>query len=94
MDARKILGVGPDATDAELRAAYLRGIAQYPPDRSPEEFEKLRDAFETLKDPRRRTIAMLESVSPFDPMSALPDGRTERREFAGPMAWLEVLKGK
>ena len=39
-------------------------MKEFPPDRSPEEFEKIRDAYETLRDPRKRTRAMLLSTSP------------------------------
>ena len=92
MDPREVLGVGPDAGDEELRAAYLRKVREHPPDRSPEEFEKIRDAFETLKDPRRRTRAMLEAEDPFVHLTSLLEGRAARRDFVGPKAWLEALK--
>ena len=92
MDPREILGVGPDATDEELRAAYLQKVRQHPPDRSPEEFEKIRDAFEKLKDPRRRTLDMLTAVNPFDHLRVLLEGRSGQRAYAGPDAWLEALK--
>ena len=92
MDARKVLGVATDATDEELRAAYLRKVKQYPPDRSPEEFEKIRDAFDKLKDPRRRTLDMITAVSPFDHFSVVLEGRTRQRAYVGPDAWLKALK--
>jgi len=94
VDPREVLGVGPDAGDEELRAAYLRKVREHPPDRSPEEFEKIRDAFETLKDPRRRTRAMLEAADPFVPLTSLLEGRAARRDFIGPKPWLEALKIK
>jgi curved DNA-binding protein CbpA len=33
MDARELLGIPPNASDEEIRAAYLRKVKQYPPDR-------------------------------------------------------------
>jgi curved DNA-binding protein CbpA len=94
MDPWEILGVERNATDGEMRAAYLRKVAQYPPDRSPEEFEKIRDAFEKLKDPRRRMRDMMTATSPFDPLPLLLHGHTGRREFAGPRLWLDALRSE
>ena len=93
-DPREVLGVPPNAGEEEIRAAYLRKVKEYPPDRSPEEFEKIRDAFETLRDPRKRTRAMLLATDPGAPLAALLDGHTPQRLFAGPEVWREVLKGK
>lgn len=93
-DPREVLGVPPNAGEEEIRAAYLRKVKEYPPDRSPEEFEKIRDAFETLRDPRQRTRAMLLSTDPGAPLAALLEGRAPRRLFVGPQPWREVLKGK
>jgi curved DNA-binding protein CbpA len=39
-----VLGVGPEADDEQIRAAYLGKLKQYPPDRCPDEFESVRDA--------------------------------------------------
>src|SRR5215813_526208 len=50
-DPRMVLGIPPEAGDEEIRAAYLRKVKKYPPDRAPQEFEKIRDAYETLRDP-------------------------------------------
>lgn len=94
MDPAEVLGVGPNAGADELRAAYLQKVKQFPPDRSPEEFEKIRDAFEALNDPRRRTRLMIESARPPHNLSSLVDGLPRRREFTGPQVWRDVLKNK
>ncbi|OQW95993.1 MAG: hypothetical protein BWK79_00365 [Beggiatoa sp. IS2] len=49
-----ILGVGDDATDEIIKKAYLHKVRQYPPEREPEEFQKVRAAFEQIKDQRQR----------------------------------------
>ena len=54
-DPREVLGIEAEAGDEEIRAAYLRKVKEYPPDRSPREFERVRDAYDMLRDPRRRT---------------------------------------
>ncbi len=91
-DPRQVLGVSPEAGDEEIRAAYLRKVKEYPPDRAPAEFEKVRDAYEGLRDPRRRMSSML-AVDPHQPFAKLLDGRAAERRFAGPDSWLAVLRG-
>ena len=46
MDPREVLGVSQDAGEEEIRAAYVRKVKEHPPDRSPEEFERIRNAYE------------------------------------------------
>jgi curved DNA-binding protein CbpA len=93
-DPREVLGVSSNAGEEEIRAAYLRKVKEYPPDQAPEEFEKVRNAFETLRDPRKRTLAMLHASDPGAPLASVLDGRAPRRLFAGPQPWREVLKAK
>ena len=61
-DARDILGVGPNATDAEIRAAYLQKVKENPPDRAPDQFERIRDAYDLLRDLRRALRCCSESI--------------------------------
>jgi curved DNA-binding protein CbpA len=91
-DPRSILEVGPEASGEEVRAAYLRKIKQYPPDRHPEEFEKVRDAYELLRDPRSRTRALLFSGEALPPLTRLLEGKRPPRRFTGPKPWLSALK--
>jgi preprotein translocase subunit Sec63 len=93
-DPGKILGVSADAGDKEIRAAYLKKIRQYPPDRSPVEFEQIRDAYAILRDPQRRMRMMLQSVDPETPLSNLLDSHPPERRFAGPQLWLNAIKEK
>ena len=91
-DPRQILGIGPEAGDEEIRAAYLRKVKEYPPDRSPREFERVRDAYEDLRDPRRRARSLFLSADPAQPLASLLEGRASERRFTGPDPWLAVLK--
>jgi curved DNA-binding protein CbpA len=93
-DPRQVLEIGPEAGDEEIRAAYLRKVKEHPPDRAPREFERVRDAYEALRDPRRRTRHLLVSVDPAQPLISLLDGRVPERRFTGPDAWLAVLREK
>jgi curved DNA-binding protein CbpA len=93
-DPREILGLVPNATDEEIRAAYLKKVKEHPPERSPAAFERIRDAYDLLRDPRRRALHLLLSTDPWAPLvSLLPDNAPERR-FVGPAPWLAVLKEK
>ena len=94
MTAREILGVALNATDERIRAAYLDKVKEHPPDRSPDEFERIRDAYDTLRDPRRRMNDILLSRRPVPSFAELFAGLEPDRRFVGPNLWLEVLKGK
>jgi curved DNA-binding protein CbpA len=93
-DPREILGVLPDADDTEIRDAYLHKVKENPPDRAPAAFERIRDAYEVLRDPRRRALHLFLSGDPQAPLlSLLPASRPERK-FTGPEAWLAILREK
>ncbi len=94
MDPTEVLGVSSTATDDEIRAAYLLKIAEYPPDRSPEQFERVRDAYEALRDPRRRIRHRLFAADPGASLVSLFAEPARPRRFVGPAPWLDVLKGK
>lgn len=87
----QILGVAGSATDEEIRAAYLRQVKEHPPDRAPERFERIRDAYEMLREPRRRARRRLLAGGPDIPLESLLDGREAGLRFAGPEPWLEAL---
>ena len=94
MDPIDVLGISQDATDEDIRAAYLLKVKDYPPDRAPEQFEKIRDAYEILRDPRRRLRHRLFAVDPGAPLVSLFADDARPRRFVGPGPWLEVVKGK
>jgi DnaJ-class molecular chaperone len=94
MNAREVLGLDAKAGDEEIRAAYLRLVKEYPPEKAPEEFERIRDAYETLRDPRRRAREVLFGGDPFTPLADLVGQKESQRMYVGPAAWREALKGK
>ena len=91
-DPREILGISPTASEDDVRAAYLLKVKQYPPDRSPEQFERVRDAYEALRDPRRRARHLLLSVNPRAPLTSLLADHPASRQFVGPKPWVDALK--
>ena len=93
-DPQNKLGVSQDADAGEIRSAYLSKIKEYPPERCPQEFERVRDAYEILSDPRHRARAMLQSANPEASLAALLDNQKQDRQFVGPDAWLAAMREK
>jgi DnaJ-class molecular chaperone len=91
-DPYAVLGISRNADDERIRAAYVAKVKQFPPDRSPAEFELVRDAYNLLRDRRRRAQHTLFSVDLEVSLQSLLDGIDNDRRFAGPGPWLAVLK--
>lgn len=49
-----LLGIAPTADDKTIRSAYLESIKAYPPDREPERFKEIANAYESIKDAKKR----------------------------------------
>ena len=54
MNPYMILRVPPQATDAEIRHAYLQAIRDSPPEREPEQFQRIAHAYEQIRDESAR----------------------------------------
>ena len=93
-ESRAVLGVSSDATVEQVRAAYLDKVRQHPPDRDPEQFERIRDAYGRLRDPRARVQQVFEGPEPQAPLANLLGDKRAPRRFAGTVAWMAVLKEK
>ncbi|MFP5206474.1 MAG: J domain-containing protein [Acidobacteriota bacterium] len=96
-DPYVVLGIEPGADDEAIRAAYLARLKLYPPDRAPDEFQRVREAYEQLRDRRQRARLMLFSAGQDQPLASLLDsaiGGAGKPRYAGPAAWLAVLQGK
>lgn len=44
------LGLNPDASAEEIKKAYFRLVRKYTPEKAPEQFQKIRQAYEAVKD--------------------------------------------
>ena len=93
-DACRVLGVALEAGNDEIRFAYLQKVKEHSPDRSPREFERVRDAYEMLRDPKQRIRNLLLSANPDQRLVSLLEGRQAERRFTGPAPWLAVLREK
>ncbi len=54
IDPFQCLGLTPDASDVQIRQAYLHAVKQHPPEQDPETFKQIHQAYETIKDARSR----------------------------------------
>ena len=91
--ARALLDVSEEVTAAELRTAYVAKVRQHPPDRDPEQFERIRDAFDLLRDPKLRARQiLLGGVAPTASLDSLLEQEKTPRKYVGPGPWLDVLK--
>lgn len=82
-----ILGLPLDATDRDIRKRYLDMVRKYPPERDPLRFQKITEAYEALKDERKRLeskMFMGSSVTDSESaLLALVDARGSRRIRVG-----------
>jgi curved DNA-binding protein CbpA len=93
-DPWRVLGVGRQADDEEIRQAYLRGVREHPPDRSPLEFERIRDAYDQLRDAQKRAMVLLQSDPCDVPLENLLADFSETHRFLGPTPWLKLIQEK
>jgi len=49
-DPYQVLGLPPESGDDAIRRRYLELVRQFPPERHPERFAAVRQAYETLRD--------------------------------------------
>ncbi|GGJ87778.1 hypothetical protein GCM10007063_07770 [Lentibacillus kapialis] len=50
----KILGTTANISQRRVKEKYVEAVKKHPPETDPEQFEKIRQAYETLKDPVKR----------------------------------------
>lgn len=61
-DPYDVLGLPPDADDEAIRRRYLELVRENPPERAPEKFAAVRNAYEQLKDLETRLKKRLFEV--------------------------------
>ncbi len=50
----ELLGVAEDAGDSEIKQAYLQRVKEFPPERAPETFRRINQAYLSIKDHKSR----------------------------------------
>jgi curved DNA-binding protein CbpA len=73
MDPYLILGVPPEATDSDVRRAYLEGVRRFPPEHAPEQFQAISRAYEQIRDETSRLKLLLfdQSMPGHTPLEAV-----------------------
>lgn len=92
MNPFAVLGLDETADDAAVRAAYLAAVRAHPPDRDPEGFQGIREAYDAIRDEDRRLELRLFGPPPLDRLEALLDAFPDERRHVGPDPWLAVLR--
>jgi curved DNA-binding protein CbpA len=64
MNPYDTLGVSPEADDGTVRSAYLEAIKRFPPERYPERFTAISEAYQALKDEKSRMHYELFEMKP------------------------------
>ena len=88
-----ILNIEENADDEAVRAAYVRAIRQSPPDRDPEGFRRIRDAYEAIRDTEKRLAFRLFGPPPLPQLEDMRALIPDERQYVGPSLWLNILRG-
>lgn len=70
-DPYEVLGVPPQADEAQIRERYLELVREFPPDRAPEKFAEIRAAFDELRDPLLQLEQQVFTLHSSDSLAAL-----------------------
>ena len=87
-DLYAVLGVSPEATQAEIKRAYSRKVREHPPETDPDGFQRISQAYEVLRDAKRR--AEYDARSKYDDVvrELVYDART----LAGSGEWRKAAE--
>ena len=92
MDPCTVLGVEPDATREQIRAAWLECVRRHPPDRDPVGFREAREAYEILKDPLRREAVRLFGRDDIRSLEDLAGTLAVEKRWLGPAPWVRFMR--
>lgn len=71
LDPYTIFDLPPDSDDDTIRRRYLALVRTHTPERDPEHFSAIREAYEILRDPINRTRYRLFEVGKGDSIDAI-----------------------
>lgn len=70
-DPYEILNIARGAGEADIRRRYLELVRRHPPDRDPERFTEIHQAYEKLRDPVVRLESKLFDLESSDTMAGI-----------------------
>jgi curved DNA-binding protein CbpA len=94
-DPYQVLGLPPESDDEAIRRRYLELVRQFPPERNPERFAAIRQAYESLRDLNTRLRHRLFEAGRHDSVDTIIEElacRTKRRRL--PLETLLSILGK
>jgi len=60
----RVLELDPSATDAEIKKAYFQKVREHPPEKDPQQFKRVRAAYDALRTPEARAATDLFMLHP------------------------------
>lgn len=76
----EVMGLPPTSSEEDVRRAYFRLVREYPPEQDPEQFKRIRAAYDVLRDPVRR--AEWDLFVALEPPPPLPSRRRPKPDLA------------
>lgn len=95
MYPNKILEIPEDASQEEVRSAYMRKLREYPPEKLPLKFNQLQEAYDLVKDEVSRARLTIFGIPQKKSEISLPEllGDEKRmRNRIGINKWLDLKK--
>jgi curved DNA-binding protein CbpA len=94
-DPYTVLGLALDSTDEAIRRRYLQLVRAYTPERAPERFAAIREAYEKLRDPISRLRYRVFEAGKDDTIEAvIADAKARLPRRRVPMSELLALGRK
>jgi curved DNA-binding protein CbpA len=94
-DPYTVLGLALDSTDEAIRRRYLQLVRAYTPERAPERFAAIREAYEKLRDPISRLRYRVFEAGKDDTIEAIiADAKTRLPRRRVPISELLALGRK
>ncbi len=94
MNPYRVLGISEESDDDDaIRKAWLDGVRRFPPEKDPEQFALVREAYEMIRDRESRFRLQTFGDRRLRITSAIVDLFPSGRNHAGSAPWLAVIRG-
>jgi len=94
MNPYQLLGIPEDSEeDDAIRNAWLEAVRRFPPEKAPEQFSRIREAYELIRDREARFRLRTFGDKRLRDLALLAGFFPAERNHAGPALWLAVTRG-